>query len=107
VSESSVYRILKDADLIMSLAYVLMPAADAFQNPTTRVHEMWQTGFTYFSSIGWGGYSLSTVLDEYSRSSIAWKLISTMGAADVKTASRRCDRDHGRGANRQNKPRIR
>jgi hypothetical protein len=34
VSESSVNRILKNADLITSPAYVLMSAADAFQNPT-------------------------------------------------------------------------
>jgi transposase InsO family protein len=84
VSESSVYRILKDADLITSPAYVLMSAADAFQNPTTRVHEMWQTDFTYFRIIGWGWYYLSTVLDDYSRYIIAWKLSSTMGAGDVK-----------------------
>ncbi len=43
VSESSVYRILKAADLITSPAYVLMSASDAFKHPTTRVHEMWQT----------------------------------------------------------------
>ena len=84
VSESSVYRILKDADLITSPAYVLMSAADAFQNPTTRVHEMWQTDFTYFRIIGWGWYYLSTVLDDYSRYIIAWKLSATMGAGDVK-----------------------
>jgi putative transposase len=84
VSESSVYRILKDADLITSPAYVLMSAADAFQNPTTRVHEMWQTDFTYFRIIGWGWYYLSTVLDDYSRYIISWKLSSTMGAGDVK-----------------------
>ncbi len=52
VSESSVYRILKAADLITSPAYVLMSAADAFRNPTTRVHEMWQTDFTYFRIVG-------------------------------------------------------
>ncbi len=84
VSESSVYRILKDADLITSPAYVLMSAADAFQNPTTRVHEMWQTDFTYFRIIGWGWYYLSTVLDDYSRYIISWKLSATMGAGDVK-----------------------
>jgi putative transposase len=54
VSESSVYRILKQADLITSPAYVLMSAADVFQNPTTRVNEMWQTDFTYFRIVGWG-----------------------------------------------------
>ena len=40
VSESSVYRILKAADLITSPAYILMSASDAFKDPTTRVHEM-------------------------------------------------------------------
>ena len=52
VSESSVYRILKAADLITSPAYILLSASDAFKNPTTRVHEMWQTDFTYFRIIG-------------------------------------------------------
>ena len=83
VSESSVYRILKKADLITSPAYVLMAASDTFQHPTTRVHEMWQTDFTYFRIINWGWYYLSTVLDDYSRYIIAWKLSSTMGASDV------------------------
>jgi hypothetical protein len=31
--------------------YVLMSASDAFQHPTTRMHEMWQTDFTYFRII--------------------------------------------------------
>ena len=83
VSESSVYQILKNADLITSPAYVLMSASDRFQHPTARVHEMWQTDFTYFRIIGWGWYSLSTVLDDYSRYIIAWKLSPTMGATDV------------------------
>ena len=84
VSESSVYRILKAADLITSPAYVLMSASDAFQHPTTRVHEMWQTDFTYFRIVGWGWYYLSTVLDDFSRYIIAWKLSPTMGVSDVK-----------------------
>ena len=32
----------------------------------------------------WGWYSLSTVLDDYSRYIIAWRLSPTMGAGDVK-----------------------
>jgi putative transposase len=59
VSESSVYRILKNADLITSPAYVLMSALDRFQHPTSRVHERWQTDFTYFRIVVWGWYSLS------------------------------------------------
>jgi len=83
VSESSVYRLLKAADLITSPAYVLLAASDAFKDPTTRVHEMWQTDFTYFRIVGWGWYYLSTVLDDFSRYIIAWKLSPTMGASDV------------------------
>ena len=44
---------------------------------------MWQTDFTYFQIIGWGWYYLSTVLDDFSRYIVAWKLTPTMGATDV------------------------
>jgi putative transposase len=74
---------LKAADLITRPAYILMSASDAFKNPTARVHEMWQTDFTYFRIVNWGWYSLSTVLDDFSRYIIAWRLSPTMGAADV------------------------
>ena len=33
--------------------------------------------------IGWGWYYLSTILDDYSRYIIAWKLCTTMRADDV------------------------
>jgi len=84
VSESSIYRILKAHDLITSPVYVLLSASDSFKNPTRRVHELWQTDFTYFRIIGWGWYYLSTVLDDYSRYIISWKLSATMGATDVE-----------------------
>ena len=83
VSESTVYRLLKEQDLITSPAYILMKASDKFQTPTTRVNEMWQTDFTYFKIIGWGWYYLSTVLDDYSRYIIAWRLCTSMSASDV------------------------
>ena len=83
VSEATVYRLLKAHDLIASPAYVVVKAADRFHTQTTRVNEMWQTDFTYFKIIGWGWMYLSTVLDDYSRYIIAWKLCSTMRAEDV------------------------
>jgi transposase InsO family protein len=83
VSESTVYRLLKEQDLITSPAYILMEASDKFQHPTTRVNEMWQTDFTYFKIIGWGWYYLSTVLDDYSRYIVAWRLCTSMGVSDV------------------------
>ena len=83
VSESTVYRLLKAHDLITSPAYVVIKAADQFHTKTTRPNEMWQTDFTYFKIIGWGWYYLSTILDDYSRYIIAWKLCTTMRAEDV------------------------
>ncbi|MCF8066344.1 MAG: DDE-type integrase/transposase/recombinase [Desulfarculaceae bacterium] len=84
ISESSVYRILRDYDLVASPAYIVLTAADEFRHKTRRVHELWQTDFTYFKIIGWGWYYLSTILDDYSRYIIAWLLTSTMAADDVK-----------------------
>ncbi len=74
----------KEAERMTSPAYILMSASDAFKNPTTRVNEMWQTDFTYFRLVHWGWYYLSTVLDDYSRYIISWRLSPTMEAGDVK-----------------------
>lgn len=84
VSESSVYRILKANNLISTPAFRVMSASDSFHDKTTRVNQMWQTDFTYFKIFGWGWYYLSTVLDDYSRFIVSWKLCSTMKAEDVK-----------------------
>jgi transposase InsO family protein len=83
VSEATVYRLLKAHDLITSPAFVVIKAADEFRDKTTRPNEMWQTDFTYFKIIGWGWVYLSTVLDDFSRYIIAWKLCTTMRAEDV------------------------
>ena len=83
VSESSVYRILKAHDLITSPQFMVMSAAETFQHPSSRVNELWQTDFTYFRVVNWGWYFLSTVLDDYSRYIISWRLTTTMAAADV------------------------
>jgi transposase len=84
ISESSVYRILKGYDLVQSPVFLMVPASDKFENPTTRVNELWQTDFTYFKVVDWGWYYLSTVLDDYSRYILAWRLSSTMAASDVE-----------------------
>lgn len=83
VSESSVYRILSAEDLITAPAHVVIRAADEFRDKTSRPNELWQTDFTYLKVIGWGWFYLSTILDDYSRYIIAWKLCKTMKAADV------------------------
>ena len=83
VSEASVYRLLKARDLITSPAYVVIKAADEFTDKTTAPNQLWQTDFTYFKIVGWGWFYLSTILDDYSRYIIAWKLCTTMRASDV------------------------
>ena len=83
VSEATVYRLLKAHGLITSPAFVVIKADDEFRDKTARPNEMWQTDFTYFKIIGWGWVYLSTVLDDFSRYIIAWKLCTTMRAEDV------------------------
>ena len=83
VSEASVYRLLKAHNLITSPAFVVIKAADEFKDKTKAPNELWQTDFTYLKVIGWGWFYLSTVLDDFSRYIIAWKLCTTMKADDV------------------------
>ncbi len=83
VSEASVYRLLKVHDLITSPAFIVVKAADEFRDKTTATNQLWQTDFTYLKVIGWGWFYLSTILDDFSRYIIAWKLCTTMKASDV------------------------
>jgi putative transposase len=83
VSEASVYRLLKAHDLITSPAYIVIKANNEFKDKTTRPNEMWQTDFTYLKVVGWGWFYLSTILDDFSRYIIAWKLCTNMKVEDV------------------------
>jgi putative transposase len=83
VSESTVYRLLKANDLITSPAFIVIKAADEFHDKTTAPNQLWQTDFTYLKVIGWGWFYLSTILDDFSRYILAWKLCTTMRASDV------------------------
>jgi transposase InsO family protein len=84
ISESSVYRILKSFDLVTSPNFIVLKAHEQFPHPPRRVHELWQTDFTYLKVVGWGWYYLGTVLDDYSRYVISWRLFTSMSAEDVK-----------------------
>jgi len=83
VSEASVYRLLKAHDLITSPAFIVLKAAEAFTEKTTAPNQLWQTDFTYLKVTGWGWFYLSTILDDFSRFIVAWKLCITMRAGDV------------------------
>lgn len=52
ISESSVYRILKQRDLIAAPNHILISASNEFKNKTNFVHEMWQTDFVISPILG-------------------------------------------------------
>jgi transposase InsO family protein len=84
ISESTAYRILKAHDLVTSPVYTVITARDKFPQPTRAVNELWQTDFTWFKVLHWGWYYLSTVLDDYSRYILAWRLCQGMASEDVQ-----------------------
>ena len=64
VSEASVYRLLKAHDLIASPAFIVMKAADEFQDKTTAPNQLWQTigslPFLLYERRGDGGKDRAT-----------------------------------------------
>ena len=79
VSESTVYRLLRREGLVKRQETQLM-AAKEYHTKTTRPHQMWATDASYFRVVGWGYYYLVTVMDDYSRFILAWKLQKDMSA---------------------------
>ena len=73
VSESTVYRILRREGLVKS-PEMQLKAGKEYHRKTTGPHQMWATDASYFKVIGWGYYYLVTVMDDYSRFILSWKL---------------------------------
>lgn len=104
ISEATAYRILKDNDLMTSPAWVIMKASEKFYNPTTAINQLWQTDFTYLRVTGWGRYYLSTVMDDYSRYIVSWRLCTGMATKDVSDTLR--DALKAAGLERKQRPRL-
>lgn len=83
ISDASVYRLLQAAGLIISPACIVNKAADEFRDKTTSPNQLWHTDFTYLKITGWGLSYLSTVLDNFARYFVAWKLCAAMQVVDV------------------------
>jgi len=79
VSESTVYRILCREGLVKRQETQLK-AAKEYHTKTTRPHQLWATDASYFRVPGWGYYYLVTVMDDYTRFILAWKLQKDMSA---------------------------
>ena len=62
---------------------IVIKAGSEFKDKTTAINQLWQTDFTYLKVIGWGWFYLSTILDDYSRYIISWKLCTNMKVEDV------------------------
>lgn len=82
VSESTVYRILKREGLIRTSTLESFPAAKEYHTKPKRVNEQWQTDATYLHVEGWGWFYLISVLDDFSRKIINWKIQNSMTAED-------------------------
>ena len=52
VSEASVYRLLRARGLLTSPAYIVVKAAEQFEDKTTAPNQLWQTDFTYLKVTG-------------------------------------------------------
>jgi len=79
VSESTVYRILRTEGLVKRQE-IQPTAGKEYHTKTTGPHQMWATDASYFRVSGWGYYYLVTVMDDYSRFILAWKLQKDMSA---------------------------
>ena len=73
VSESTVYRILKSEGLVKS-PEMKLAAGKEFHTKTRGPHQMWATDASYFRVVGWGFYYMVTVMDDFSRFILSWKL---------------------------------
>ena len=82
VSESSVFRILKREGLVRRIK-IPVPASNEFRHKTTGPHQLWATDASYFRVAGWGYYYMVTVLDDFSRFILAWRLQVDMTSASL------------------------
>ena len=82
ISESTVYRVLKREGLIRETKVESFPAAKEYHSKPQCVNEQWQTDATYLHVEGWGWFYLISILDDYSRKIISWKIQNSMTAED-------------------------
>ena len=82
VGESTVYRLLHREGLVKPPEMKLL-AGKEYQRKTSTPHQLWATDASYFRVTGWGYYYMVTVMDDYSRFILAWKLQRDMTAGSL------------------------
>lgn len=83
MSESTVYRVLKRTGLVKPAEVVGFAAGKEYQHKTSRPNQMWAADGAYLKVVGWGWHYLATVLDDYSRFILAWRLQTDMTATSL------------------------
>jgi transposase InsO family protein len=93
VSESTVYRVLKSRGMIRETRIDSFPAAKEYHSKPQYVNEQWQTDATYLHVEGWGWLYLISILDDFSRKIISWKVQDSMTADDfIEVLDDACDK---------------
>lgn len=80
-SESTVYRLLKAAGYVKPREARSFPAGPKYRVKTRRPNEQWQTDATYLLVKNWCWYYLISILDDFSRRLLAWRLQPAQDAA--------------------------
>jgi len=83
VSESTVYRLLKQEGLIKPAEIKGFKAGKEYHRKTKRPNQLWATDCAHIRVIGWGWYYLITVMDDYSRFILAGDLKNNMAAGSL------------------------
>ena len=81
-SPSSVYRVLKQANLLNRWAQKPSKKGQGFQQPE-KAHEHWHIDMAYINICG-TFYYLCSILDGYSRCLVHWEIRETMTETDVE-----------------------
>jgi len=83
VSVSTVYRLLKQNNLISPRPITDMPAAKEWRHKSKRTDEIWQCDATNYFVVGWGYYKQITVQDDFSRYPLAWEVKTDESAFSI------------------------
>jgi len=87
VSPSSVYRMLKNADVLRKWGKTATKKGQGFNQPQTA-HQHWHIDIAYINICG-TFYYLCTLLDGYSRYVVHWEIRASMTEADVEVVLQR------------------